>query len=1039
MDIGTLQIMLSADMAQLKKDMNDAKTTVGESMAAIDSAVSMAKTALVGLAGIGSVMAFTNMVTGVYAGAASLKGLSMQAGITGEDLSALAQVGKMTGTSAEDIAGSLNKMSRALNSSGDDSKNAGAAVAALGINFDDFKRLKPDEQMLTVAEAMNGFSDSGDKSVISMALFGKEGAKMIEFLENLALTQQYGAKFTDEQIQQSKDFGVELKQLKASGEGWKSELAMGMLPALEEATKATLGMMNGSGGLRSEVKKLSEDGSIADWTRSAIVGATYVLDAFSGLKAVVITLGQSFGYTMAALGDGLTTVGEAMNKVQHLDFSGALDTITAGGRRQVTMLGDLGTSLDKTWGDKTLGQQLRDRLEDTANLGAKSEAIKPNLDASAIHSKNAKAVKEQSDAYDKAYEAGQKFIESINSQVAILEEENTLGVKLTATQKERVQLTADLENGTKLMTAADVKAVLAALDYKEALEEQKVATEEYDKAKKELNSEYEKELEKVTSTNAAMAHATEAMGLNKEQLLALTVARIHENAVLADQKAASLLAAGATSEEVGQQMALADAYRESEGEVVKSSAKKLAVETAAEWKKTTDSISEGLTGAFMSSLTNGKSLFVNFRNYLEDLFLKMVLAPTVNIVMGPIAGVINNLITSITGPLTAGITSALGISTAAAGGGAGGALAGAGGVASIGSALGSATGLTSGSGIMGSIGSALGLGGAGAGAAGANAAVAAAGALQTAGGGSITAGLSAGMTAAQQQAAFALSDAGGGGLSALTSASVGSPGGVTGVVAGGQSAGAGTGGLAGFAPLVGLGIAAAVIGGYINRSQSMRINAGSTGSYDAQGNLISMVPAMDGVQTSSATNGLVNALEQRYLAEAKAAGVIPTAKTWDYIDATDNHNGLANFDAQVDGIGDGYKAATPDNIAAAMAHLMTNALGNNSASSIAAASSSAGGQGGGGGFANGGDFGGGLRLVGERGPELEVTGPSRIFNADQTASMLRSGGANNDELIVELRAVRRAVEQSTITSSKAYRMLANLTPNGDALQTRAIA
>jgi hypothetical protein len=42
-------------------------------------------------------------------------------------------------------------------------------------------------------------------------------------------------------------------------------------------------------------------------------------------------------------------------------------------------------------------------------------------------------------------------------------------------------------------------------------------------------------------------------------------------------------------------------------------------------------------------------------------------------------------------------------------------------------------------------------------------------------------------------------------------------------------------------------------------------------------------------------------------------------------------------------------------------------------------------------FATGGDFGGGLRLVGERGPELEVTGPSRIFNAQQTKDILNGG------------------------------------------------
>jgi hypothetical protein len=61
------------------------------------------------------------------------------------------------------------------------------------------------------------------------------------------------------------------------------------------------------------------------------------------------------------------------------------------------------------------------------------------------------------------------------------------------------------------------------------------------------------------------------------------------------------------------------------------------------------------------------------------------------------------------------------------------------------------------------------------------------------------------------------------------------------------------------------------------------------------------------------------------------------------------------------------------------------------------------------GFAAGGSFAGGMRLVGERGPEWEVTGPSRIFNADQTAAMLRqfsNPSDNSTSLLAELRAQR---------------------------------
>lgn len=59
-------------------------------------------------------------------------------------------------------------------------------------------------------------------------------------------------------------------------------------------------------------------------------------------------------------------------------------------------------------------------------------------------------------------------------------------------------------------------------------------------------------------------------------------------------------------------------------------------------------------------------------------------------------------------------------------------------------------------------------------------------------------------------------------------------------------------------------------------------------------------------------------------------------------------------------------------------------------------------------FAAGGYHAGGARLVGENGPEIEVTGASRIFNAGQTRSML---GSANDELVAEIRALRAEVRE----------------------------
>jgi len=62
------------------------------------------------------------------------------------------------------------------------------------------------------------------------------------------------------------------------------------------------------------------------------------------------------------------------------------------------------------------------------------------------------------------------------------------------------------------------------------------------------------------------------------------------------------------------------------------------------------------------------------------------------------------------------------------------------------------------------------------------------------------------------------------------------------------------------------------------------------------------------------------------------------------------------------------------------------------------------------GFADGGVHKGGLRLVGERGPEIEYTGPSRIFNATQTKNMLAGSDGGNTSIVINVDANGSSVQ-----------------------------
>lgn len=73
-------------------------------------------------------------------------------------------------------------------------------------------------------------------------------------------------------------------------------------------------------------------------------------------------------------------------------------------------------------------------------------------------------------------------------------------------------------------------------------------------------------------------------------------------------------------------------------------------------------------------------------------------------------------------------------------------------------------------------------------------------------------------------------------------------------------------------------------------------------------------------------------------------------------------------------------------------------------------------------FAKGGMHSGGLRLVGERGPELEVTGPSRIIPNNQLMGMMRPQLNDSREVVAELRESNRLLSgQMRILQATAQR------------------
>jgi hypothetical protein len=92
-------------------------------------------------------------------------------------------------------------------------------------------------------------------------------------------------------------------------------------------------------------------------------------------------------------------------------------------------------------------------------------------------------------------------------------------------------------------------------------------------------------------------------------------------------------------------------------------------------------------------------------------------------------------------------------------------------------------------------------------------------------------------------------------------------------------------------------------------------------------------------------------------------------------------------------------------------------------------------------FAMGGLHSGGLRIVGERGPELEATGPARYWSAADTTAMLSNGQRREELLAAEIRALRAEVaglrteaRVTAVATNKTQRLWERVTRDGESMQ-----
>ncbi len=506
MQIGELAIKMSADVAQLRTDMGEARRTVGDAMSDIRNAVGVAQRTLVALGGTATAAGFAAMIRSSIEAKAKLVDLALQAGTTVEAISALQEVGRFSDTGVEQIVGASNRLSKALVGVDDESKGAGQALRALGLDVEAFKRLSADQQLIAVAKAMETFDDGLERGQAAMLLFGKTGAELLPFLHDLAKTETLVAKETTEMAQRAKELEDNLVKLRSGGIEFARALSDELLPVLVEISRE-LTRIDDRGG---------ESNVFAEGVRIA-------------LEAITV-LGANVAFTLKGLGREVGAIAAQMAALARLDFEGfnaISQAVKEDGERALAEL--------QAFEQRVLSARERSLAGPTTGDFARLDRIgrRPRLNI-------------PGDGKDKVTEI-QRIVAAIRERVAAEQLEADTSAELTAGQKVALDVMVKLRDAKLQASVADRQLVAGLLEQllvqeraNIAAKEERKAQEDRQRAAQRLVDEAARQAETIRALAKAEEDHVETIGLNQRELVELAIARDLDAAAALREKAATL-------------------------------------------------------------------------------------------------------------------------------------------------------------------------------------------------------------------------------------------------------------------------------------------------------------------------------------------------------------------------------------------------------------------------------------------------------------------------------------------------------------------
>ena len=179
--------------------------------------------------------AFIGLVKSAIDSADSFGKLSDQTGIAANSLQAYVNAGKLAGIGQETIDKGLRRLAQSMREADQGVATYSDSFNALGLSVRDSEgNLKSSETVLgEIADRFADLPDGATKAAISMEIFGRSGASLINLLNGgSAALEEFNYAVSDEFAQNAEFFNDQIAVLAIRFDGFRKQLADALLPVL---------------------------------------------------------------------------------------------------------------------------------------------------------------------------------------------------------------------------------------------------------------------------------------------------------------------------------------------------------------------------------------------------------------------------------------------------------------------------------------------------------------------------------------------------------------------------------------------------------------------------------------------------------------------------------------------------------------------------------------------------------------------------------------------------------------------------------------